>query len=68
MRIAKNSYEQLVVELKRPGHKLEDKDVMQIHSYASAIRNDPRFGQQNVSWELNRPGFDAAIFFEKDSD
>lgn len=52
MRIAKNSYEQLVVELKRPGHTLEDKDVMQIRSYASAIKNDPRFDQQNVSWEF----------------
>lgn len=52
MRIAKNSYEQLVVELKRPGHTLEDKDVMQIRSYASAIKADPRFDQQNVSWEF----------------
>lgn len=52
MRVAKNSYEQLVVELKRPGHTLEDKDVMQIRSYASAIKNDPRFDQQNVSWEF----------------
>lgn len=52
MRIAKNSYEQLVVELKRPGHTLEDKDVMQTRSYASAIKNDPRFDQQNVSWEF----------------
>lgn len=24
---------------------------MQIRSYASAIMNDPRFDQQNVSWE-----------------
>lgn len=52
MRTAKNSYEQLVVELKRPGHTLEDQDVMQIRSYASAIKNDPRFDQQNVSWEF----------------
>lgn len=52
MRIARNSYEQLVVELKRPGHTLEDKDVSQIRSYASAIKNDPRFDQQNVSWEF----------------
>jgi hypothetical protein len=52
MRIGKNSYEQLVVELKRPGHTLEDKDVSQIRSYASAIKNDSRFNQQNVSWEF----------------
>ena len=52
MRTAKNSYEQLVVELKRPGHTLDDTDVMQIRSYASAIKNDPRFDQQNVSWEF----------------
>lgn len=58
MRIAKNSYEQLVVELKRPGHTLEDKDVMQIRSYASAIKNDPRFDQQNVSWEFWLVGTD----------
>lgn len=42
----------LVVELKRPNHKLNDDDVAQIRSYASAITNDERFDQPNVSWEF----------------
>ena len=52
MSIARDSYEQLVVELKRPGHKLQDEDITQIRSYASAINKDDRFSQQNVTWEF----------------
>lgn len=45
-------FSHLVVELKRPSHRISDSDVSQIRSYASAITNDERFYQQNVSWEF----------------
>lgn len=43
---------QLVVELKRPSHKLDSNDVTQIRSYASAIVNDERFDQPNITWDF----------------
>jgi len=42
----------LVVELKRPSHKLESGDVDQLRSYASAIVNDERFARSNMSWDF----------------
>lgn len=42
----------LVVELKRPSHRLNDEDVAQLRSYASAITNDERFDQPNTSWDF----------------
>jgi hypothetical protein len=47
-----DSFEQLVVELKRPKHKLDDEDISQLRSYASAIVNDEAFAQPNVRWEF----------------
>lgn len=47
-----NHFKHLVVELKRPSHKLTDDDVTQLRSYASAITNDERFDQPNSSWEF----------------
>jgi histidine kinase/DNA gyrase B/HSP90-like ATPase len=47
-----NHFSQLVVELKRPNHRLQDDDVSQLRSYASAITNDERFDQPNSSWEF----------------
>ena len=47
-----DSFEQLVVELKRPRHKLEDDDVSQLRAYASAIVNDEAFAQPNVKWDF----------------
>ncbi|WP_418344862.1 hypothetical protein [Rhodococcus pyridinivorans] len=47
-----NHYAHLVVELKRPNHKLTDDDVSQLRSYASAITNDERFDQPNSRWEF----------------
>ncbi|GAC67646.1 ATP-binding protein [Gordonia soli] len=47
-----NHYAHLVVELKRPNHRLTDDDVSQLRSYASAITNDERFDQPNSSWEF----------------
>lgn len=47
-----NHYAQLVVELKRPSHKLNDEDITQLRSYASAITNDERFDQPNATWEF----------------
>jgi hypothetical protein len=43
---------QLVVELKRPSHKLTPTDVDQLRSYASAITNDERFARPNVTWDF----------------
>lgn len=50
--------EQLVVELKRPNHKLNADDVTQLRSYASAITNDERFAQPNVHWDFVLVGND----------
>lgn len=47
-----DSFEQLVVELKRPKHKLDDDDVSQLRAYASAIVNDESFAQPNVTWDF----------------
>lgn len=47
-----NHYAHLVVELKRPNHRLTDDDVSQLRSYASAITNDERFDQPNSEWEF----------------
>lgn len=47
-----DSFEQLVVELKRPKHRLDDEDVSQLRSYASAIVNDESFAQPNVKWDF----------------
>lgn len=42
----------LVVELKRPSHRLTPADVDQLRSYASAIVNDERFARPNVTWDF----------------
>jgi hypothetical protein len=47
-----NFFSHLVVELKRPSHKINDDDVTQLRSYASAITNDERFDQPNSIWEF----------------
>ncbi|MFC8042843.1 ATP-binding protein [Nocardia sp. NPDC057353] len=47
-----NHFKHLVVELKRPSHPLNDDDVTQLRSYASAITNDERFDQPNSFWEF----------------
>lgn len=47
-----DSFEQLVVELKRPKHRLDDDDVSQLRAYASAIVNDESFAQPNVKWDF----------------
>lgn len=47
-----DSFEHLVVELKRPKHKLDDNDVSQLRAYASAIVNDEAFAQPNVKWDF----------------
>ena len=49
---SENEYTHLVVELKRPKHKLNDDDVTQLRSYASAITKDERFDQPNSTWEF----------------
>lgn len=49
---SENHFHQLVVELKRPSHRLGDEDVSQIRKYADAIYKDERFSQKNVSWEF----------------
>ncbi|WP_148085849.1 hypothetical protein [Actinocorallia herbida] len=52
LQINADSFEQLVVELKRPKHRLDDEDVSQLRSYASAIVNDESFAQPNVKWDF----------------
>ncbi len=47
---AENKYEHLVVELKRPAHKLKPADIDQLRSYAVAISGDDRFQQPNARW------------------
>jgi hypothetical protein len=50
METAENKYEHLVVELKRPSHRLTPADIDQIRSYAVAVAEDERFQQPNVQW------------------
>ncbi|MGI8448786.1 MAG: ATP-binding protein [Streptosporangiaceae bacterium] len=50
METAENKYEHLIVELKRPSHKLTPADIDQIRSYAVAVAEDDRFQQPNVQW------------------
>lgn len=47
-----NQFSHLVIELKRPNHKLTDEDVSQLRSYANAITKDERFDQPNTTWEF----------------
>lgn len=47
-----NHFSHLVIELKRPSHKLTDEDVSQLRSYANAITKDERFDQPNTTWEF----------------
>ncbi len=47
-----NFFSNLVIELKRPSHRLNDDDITQLRSYASAITNDERFDQPNTAWEF----------------
>ena len=59
LQTGKNQFDQLVVELKRPNHKLADEDVSQLRKYADAIYEDERFSQQNVTWEFWLVGNDT---------
>ena len=43
-------YEHLIMELKRPSHKLTPADIDQIRCYAVAVAEDDRFQQLNVQW------------------
>lgn len=54
-----NEFHQLVVELKRPNHRLADEDVSQLRRYAAAIYADERFSQTNVTWEFWLVGNDT---------
>lgn len=53
-------FRMLVVELKRPSHKLDDTDVSQLRGYASKIVSDESFKQPNVEWEFWLVGNDIA--------
>jgi Histidine kinase-, DNA gyrase B-, and HSP90-like ATPase len=55
-----DSFEQLVVELKRPKHRLNDDDLTQLRGYASAIVNDESFAQPNVKWDFWLVGNDIS--------
>lgn len=46
-----NSWDHLVVELKRPNHTLNAEDIDQIRSYAVAVAEDERFLQPNTHWD-----------------
>lgn len=59
LKTGQNHFAHLVVELKRPSHRLTDDDLTQIRSYASAITNDERFSQPNSSWEFWLVGNDT---------
>ncbi|WP_432246139.1 ATP-binding protein (plasmid) [Arthrobacter sp. G.S.26] len=45
-------HEMLIVELKRPSHKLKSDDVDQLRSYATAMVGDERFAQPNINWHF----------------
>lgn len=51
-RINDSKNKHLIVELKRPGKRLDSKDENQIISYAFAIIEDDRFKHGEVEWEF----------------
>jgi hypothetical protein len=50
LQTSENKYEHLVVELKRPPHRLTSADIDQLRSYAVAVDEDERFQQPNARW------------------
>lgn len=42
----------LIVELKRPKHRLAMKDLDQARAYARAVANDPRFRDTKTKWDF----------------
>ncbi|MFI7190207.1 ATP-binding protein [Nocardia nova] len=65
---AENKFEHLVVELKRPNHRLKDEDVSQLRSYATAMVNDERFSQPNVKWNFILVGNECSQSVEEARD
>jgi hypothetical protein len=76
-----NELEHLIVELKRPSQKIDEKVYGQINKYALAVANDERFRDVNTTWifwalstdrddyvnELaNQPGRPRGILLQKD--
>lgn len=46
------SFEHLVVELKRPSVKIGKKEISQIEDYAFKVASDERFDKSNVQWNF----------------
>jgi len=73
-----DEYENLVIELKRPGNLTED-NIMQIKKYANAVADDNRFDKSKTKWtfflintgfnktvksETNQKGRDKGLIYE----
>lgn len=73
-----DEYENLVIELKRPGNLTED-NIMQIKKYANAVADDNRFDKSKIKWtfflintgfnktvksETNQKGRDKGLIYE----
>ena len=66
---AEDRFEHLVVELKRPSHRLRSEDLDQVRSYAGAVTRDERFAQPTAQWTFWLVGnsTDADVDDQRDS-
>lgn len=46
------SFECIVVELKRPGIKLNDTHLEQVKKYLNVIKSEPQFNGQSINWKF----------------
>lgn len=60
-----NSFEHLVIELKRPSRKLGKEEISQIEEYAFAIAEDERFAKSTTRWTFLLLGNDLDKYAEK---
>lgn len=60
-----NSYEHLVVELKRPSRKLGKEEIGQIEDYAFTVSKDERFDKEKTRWTFVLLGNDLDSFAEE---
>lgn len=63
-----DTYEHLVIELKRPSIKLGQKEINQIETYAYAIEADERFDKEHVKWTFILVGTELDEFAKRKCD
>lgn len=63
--LQQDSYEHLVIELKRPDCKLGQKEIGQIENYAFSVSDDERFDKHRTKWTFMLIGNELSPFAEK---